>query len=574
MPLCRSCLTGLCSIALLTLFASCSGSKKMARSRTPLRVAVEQVYQRAHPFAEYLYIDTLRTENVGIAFSGGGSRAAAATTGQLRALNHLHLMDKVRYISSVSGGTWASVAYTYLPESISDEAFLGKYLPPDSITMASLWKTSKPSLTYILSHGIIFFRLIANWVSLKGDETFSSILNSIYLKRIGIGDRRKYFSYDNRSVSAILSRNKSLTREDFYTVNPRPNRPFLIVNSTFIGGVRNSRALPSMHLEITPLYSGITTYNKEHKIPVGGGYIETFGMDTEILTTGTAISVASVRPRQIFSLSDAMAMSGNAPGTVLNRNPVLSPDLGLPEIYMWSPYQHWDKRFELKKTSREYAIGDGGNSENLGIIPLLKRKVDRIIVFVNSMKKIDTNERGKIVINDAVSKVFGVFQTYTSSGLGDMAVHVLKNEKGELDTLKNELFRLSRNKKEPLIITHKYAIMENPDFGVYSYDDYDSVQITWVYNDNVESFLNILRDTTESTKDEKLIRWINSGRLNQRRWPFNNMNFPHYATFGTTSYWKGIDYRPTHANLLNHFASWVVVSNQDTFRRIILGNNR
>ena len=57
---------------------------------------------------------------VGLCFSGGGSRALTAALGAYRGLTALGLMEKVSFISSVSGGTWASAAYTYLPSAISD----------------------------------------------------------------------------------------------------------------------------------------------------------------------------------------------------------------------------------------------------------------------------------------------------------------------------------------------------------------------------------------------------------------------------------------------------------------------
>ena len=42
---------------------------------------------------------------LGIAFSGGGTRAASATWGQLRGLNELGWLDEARYVSAVSGGS-------------------------------------------------------------------------------------------------------------------------------------------------------------------------------------------------------------------------------------------------------------------------------------------------------------------------------------------------------------------------------------------------------------------------------------------------------------------------------------
>jgi hypothetical protein len=74
----------------------------------------------------------------GIAFSGGGTRSASATLGQLRALDNLGWLDKTRYISSNSGGTWVTVPYTWLPEAIDEQTFLGEYIPPRQLSDANL----------------------------------------------------------------------------------------------------------------------------------------------------------------------------------------------------------------------------------------------------------------------------------------------------------------------------------------------------------------------------------------------------------------------------------------------------
>ena len=56
--------------------------------------------------------------NLAFCFSGGGSRALTCAWGQMLGLKTLNLMNKARYISSVSGGTWATSIYNYLPVSI------------------------------------------------------------------------------------------------------------------------------------------------------------------------------------------------------------------------------------------------------------------------------------------------------------------------------------------------------------------------------------------------------------------------------------------------------------------------
>ena len=54
--------------------------------------------------------------DLGVAFSGGGTRSAAAVVGQLRGLKAIGILDSVKYISAVSGGTWGSAPFTFLPD--------------------------------------------------------------------------------------------------------------------------------------------------------------------------------------------------------------------------------------------------------------------------------------------------------------------------------------------------------------------------------------------------------------------------------------------------------------------------
>ena len=79
------------------------------------------------------------TSGVGICFSGGGSRAMAAAMGQLQALEQMSsgstsLLDQVTAMSTVSGGGWIGIPFTYLPSSFTDAQFLGTYTAPASLT--------------------------------------------------------------------------------------------------------------------------------------------------------------------------------------------------------------------------------------------------------------------------------------------------------------------------------------------------------------------------------------------------------------------------------------------------------
>ena len=55
---------------------------------------------------------------IGLALSGGGSRAIAFHLGSLRALNDIGLLEKINVISTISGGSVIGAYYAYYPECV------------------------------------------------------------------------------------------------------------------------------------------------------------------------------------------------------------------------------------------------------------------------------------------------------------------------------------------------------------------------------------------------------------------------------------------------------------------------
>ena len=76
-------------------------------------------------FPEKECLDKLGKGSIGIAFSGGGSRSASCTLGQLRGLHALGLIKRTRYFSSVSGSSWALTPFLY--GKMDRDYFLGSY---------------------------------------------------------------------------------------------------------------------------------------------------------------------------------------------------------------------------------------------------------------------------------------------------------------------------------------------------------------------------------------------------------------------------------------------------------------
>ncbi len=548
----------------LLLFILVSANRSYCQLRR-MNVKVEKTFDRDFVFPENVYVS--KKKNVGIAFSGGGSRSAAATLGQLRALNTLGLLDTVKYISCLSGSAWAAISYTYLPAQMNDTDFLGVYQDPKDLTWDDMTTTHYGSLAYNIAHSHTFPRVLLHWMRLEGDKKYSGVLNDIYLKRIDLGGRHKYFSYRDSTVIEIISHNIDLKSWDFYRVNPGNNRPYLIVNSTVVGSEKNSKGLSNNCFEITPLYSGAAYYNQDFKIPLGGGYWESFGLDNtrvNALRNNDRAVVKLQHKRQIFSLADAMALSGR---TYYAREDVDKNYSHCMKIGLWSPYQYWDNDFYMKRTTEKFTMADGGDLDNLGIIALLKRKVDKIIVFVNSEQPISNNNTGAL-IDESITKLFGAFNNYTEAEMNKMALHVLKNDKGQLDTLKNRLMAMKRA-NESLIYTATYDVQENEKCGVYTSPGWNKVQITWAYNDNPQPFYTRLKD-----KDIREAHRL--GKLNQKVKKKNRENnetgvFPFYVSAWSSKILKGLDYKNEHVNLMADFSAWVVMDNAAYFKKIVFG---
>ena len=95
-----------------------------------------------------------RTRNVGLAFSGGGARAMVAAAGQLAALHELGLLREVRYISGISGGSWATAAYSFAQlgqngTARDDDELLGNITAPEDICNVSLNRVNPRSLRHL-----------------------------------------------------------------------------------------------------------------------------------------------------------------------------------------------------------------------------------------------------------------------------------------------------------------------------------------------------------------------------------------------------------------------------------------
>ena len=309
---------------------------------------------------------------VGVCFSGGGTRSAACTHGQLKALYYTGLLESLGYISCVSGGAWAAVPYTFLEENWGDAHFFGDVYEPEELTSDVLNVINNRNYLHTITHAGVLDDVIKNWLKLATDEVYSRAIGKIFLDHFNLNSRNKLFANSASHVNEILSRNQDLNADDFYI--PHPNRPFVISSAALLR--------PGSYdylFEMTPWYSGVQVYYPKKNVfssDIGGGYFESFAFDSNTPddVEGDTANVRIGNKKHRFTLSDVLGTTGAAPSEVLNN--IGLNDIGFPEFKLWSA------RNGFKAV--EYEIGDGGNIENLGVLPLVKRNVEKIVAFVNT----------------------------------------------------------------------------------------------------------------------------------------------------------------------------------------------
>lgn len=500
----------------------------------------------------------------GISFSGGGTRSATATLGALRALDTLGWIDQARYIAANSGGTWVTVPYTYLSGSFTDEEFLGEYLSPDEIRDETL--KSEGSEQSMAAH-IYRARLVdlnnpsRLLVPKDLDEAYANLVGKIFLEPYQLHDREKFFTLDKNSLARILEGNPKLRESDFYIVE-RP-RPFLIVVGTLLARQRDAPVEERYLFEVTPLYAGTRQLSsvtvegdRMRKRWIGGGYVEPFGYDSYTpeeppkdgrwrvrLKGRKRAGDLPTNVRYRFTLSDAIGMSSAAP--LVRLTDMKFPNILFPEFRHWSVARADGSSIVEAK---ELQHGDGGDIDNLAVLPLLARGVKNILVFVNTSKPFSPPEAApceSTTTDTMVDDVVSLFKPTEKLPFNT----VFANGEMELDNL-CQAFRERRAAKAPLVHCQSYAVKENERQSVRPYRP----NLCWVYLDRVESWIRAIPEADEGSL---------TGRLTaedvKARGKFDS--FPHYRTFAEHKAVIDLDRERVHA--LSNLTAWTVFESAD-----------
>lgn len=287
-----------------------------------------------------------RNSKLGICLSGGGSRALSCALGQLSALNEMidprtgqSVLDQVAWISSVSGGNWAAVLYTYLPQiingqSISDADFLIQPMAPTALVKGAPTVDQPGNVSYMgpycmgqvpqrFSPEVIaqFLYTLHQWGFFGNSSRWNWFwiagIGELVLKPFGLYEAlynpntsyiepSHFFSLSPTHIaSSITPNNPTLTTSQFYLC--RPDRPSLIVNMNLLQNLESSTSA-QIPIQATPVATGIPGQSPDGTI-VGGGAVESFGFTSTLVGPGGPAGTASVATDRRYSLCDMAGCS-------------------------------------------------------------------------------------------------------------------------------------------------------------------------------------------------------------------------------------------------------------------------
>jgi hypothetical protein len=277
--------------------------------------------------------------------------------GYLAGLNELGLIPGVRYISGISGGSWATIVFSFKQVDVDDTVFLGPVVYPADITRDGLNQMDAQCARSYTDNDFVKFTLesIKDGSSESIADGWAQATQHFYFEKAGI-QAAVPFSLDKDTVQDIVMRNPSLINTEFMLLADK-DRPFPMVGTGVVGPAEgagyaiNNRNLTM--IEITPLYIGqlrtlSVGYNyhaatdKSHHETVGGA-VEPFAFGRTGaapllgLQEGQGSGLLRVPvPETVMDLQWAGAASGYAEGAFFEslRPNNLSNTLGLHFVSM------------------------------------------------------------------------------------------------------------------------------------------------------------------------------------------------------------------------------------------------
>ena len=486
---------------------------------------------------EYDKVQNDRSEKVGLALSGGGSRALVL----FEALSRLMQPPYRKHISRVSassGGAWA-ITSTFMQTSDKFETFLGS----PGINLEQLYwddTEKEPGTTNIAK--ISPERLASVAQRLDYNSAFYSFFWPLKFKIPPFPGYSGWSHYLSQALLKPFDLNASskFTHSSFPSLK---NRTELIINAYLEG--RNDEKIP---FEMTPeTVGGAKTAFKEgaFTFPPCGFNREVLPQELKCLNGYCSIKLGEGKG---LNVADAMATTG---ANYIDTFPFYIKLKGLFSYHLFAPrfaYPEIDEQHKTVKSSIRI-FADSGNEDFVSIMPLLRRGQKKIIAFVHTGIPLKRGHSGIIGMEKVMPSYFGIVPD-ESAEKTNYEEDIRQSQDCRILSSRNKVFASHHyqllaeglwNKKEiGEAIVYKQenlTVLENNCYGI---PGGTSVDIVWIYNDVPKGWLDrlqpALKSKIESNESFKL--------------------FPHYG-------FKELHLSPPVANMMSALAKWTIENSED-----------
>jgi hypothetical protein len=513
------------------------------------------------------------------------------------------IMDSVAYLSSVSGGSWAAVIYTFLPSGITDAQFLvtpqnaanlykGQssdensanvcYMGPSCLgTVPQQFNTQNIAQYLYTLYEWGFFgnssRWSWFWIAAVGEMVLKpfGLYDATYDPNVNYIQPSNFFSLSSSYVSSnIQNLNPTLSPQDFYVC--APGRPTLIVNTNLLENYQSPESAQ------VPVQAQATSTSVPGQSPdgtlIGGGGVESFAFTSTLTGAGTNTGTANVTFDRRYSLCDIAGCSSAFFAAFLLEylNQELDDVVQEIEQYLvneegWTQleaevfgdileavaesfldaessnviplYNYWplNQVDQSSPVNNVYGFSDGGDFDNTGIIGMLAQSnVNCIIAFVNTDIPISAPSSQQ-PLDPSIPLLFG------QGTVNNQSLQIFSNDNNELSDVINGLYTASCSSGSVGTATAAYlqtlTTVANPVANIQAGRQ---VQILWIYNNRADNWQSQITDA-QIQQDLQLGQ---SGSSNASQSPL--WNFPSYNTF------KQFNLVPEAVNMLAQFSAWNV----------------
>jgi hypothetical protein len=208
-------------------------------------------------------------------------------------------------------------------------------------------------------------------------ESWRLPCSKVYLEPLGV-DVGSLFSWSADEVADIKKRNPMLENTFFFLLPRDDNRPFPVIGTTLVGPTAGSPYSPK---SLGPRTASNTNYSLLEITPLYVGSAKTLDIEYHY----------SRGLRKIFRVGGGIETY--AFGTQYDEKVYYRFLLGLPRGADWGglPFDYWSPA-SFKAETENFLFADGGDYENINLISMVQRKVERSIVFSNGQVPLQPSE--------------------------------------------------------------------------------------------------------------------------------------------------------------------------------------